>query len=98
MDFATIIGVFAAFCTTTSYYPQLKKCWQTGSAGDLSSRMFVTLGLGVALWVVYGFLKADMVIIIANAVSLALLSGILYFKLRERSTPGTLARSASKAS
>jgi MtN3 and saliva related transmembrane protein len=98
LDFTTTIGLFAAFCTTTSYYPQLKKCWQTGSAGDLSLKTFMTLGLGVALWVAYGFLKADIVIVIANAVSLVLLAGILYFKLRERPRPGTSARSASKAS
>jgi MtN3 and saliva related transmembrane protein len=80
----TLIGLVAAFCTTASYYPQLKKCWETGSAGDLSLKMFLTLAAGVALWVVYGFLKSDVVIIIANVVSLALLLGILYFKLRER--------------
>ena len=61
----------------------LKKCWETGSAGDLSLKMFLTLGAGVALWVIYGFLKSDIVIILANSVSLALLLGILYFKLRE---------------
>jgi MtN3 and saliva related transmembrane protein len=92
LDLATVIGLFAAFCTTTSYYPQLKKCWETGSAGDLSLTMFMTLGLGVALWVAYGVMKADVVIVMANAVSLAFLSGILYFKLRERSGPRTLAR------
>jgi MtN3 and saliva related transmembrane protein len=84
MDFTTVIGLMAAFCTTVSYYPQLKKCWATGSAGDLSLKMFLTLAAGVALWVVYVFLQSDVVIIIANAVSLALLMGILYFKLRER--------------
>jgi MtN3 and saliva related transmembrane protein len=83
MDFTTLIGLVAAVCTTISYYPQLKKCWETGSSGDLSLKMFLTLATGVALWVVYGFLKSDVVIIIANAVSLALLFGILYFKLRE---------------
>jgi MtN3 and saliva related transmembrane protein len=87
MDFTTIVGLVAAFCTTISYYPQLKKCWETGSAGDLSLTMFLTLGAGVALWVVYGFLKSDIVIILANAISLALLFGILYFKLRERHAP-----------
>ena len=46
--------------------------------------MFITLSAGVGLWVVYGVLKNDFVIIIANAVSLALLMGILYFKLRGR--------------
>jgi MtN3 and saliva related transmembrane protein len=87
MDLSTIIGLVAAFCTTVSYYPQLKKCWETGSAGDLSVRMFLTLATGVALWVVYGFLKSDLVIILANATSLILLLGILFFKLREGRTP-----------
>jgi len=84
MNFATTIGLAAAFCTTVSYYPQLKKCWDTGSAGDLSLKMFLTLAVGVALWTVYGFLQSDLVIILANAISFALLMGILYFKLRER--------------
>ena len=84
MDTVTIIGLFAAFCTTISYFPQLKKCWQTGSAGDLSLKTFATLAIGVALWVLYGFLKSDIVIILANVISFCLLIGILYFKLRER--------------
>ena len=90
MDFTTIIGLAAAFCTTVSYYPQLKKCWQTGSAGDLSLVMYLTLASGVALWVVYGFLKADVVIVLANAISLALQLAILYFKIKEmrRKSPG----------
>lgn len=83
MDFATIIGSLAAFCTTVSYFPQLKKCWQTGSAGDLSLKMFIVLAMGVALWAVYGFLQKDMVIIAANLTSLCLLGGILFFKIRE---------------
>ena len=45
--------------------------------------MFAILTAGVALWVAYGFLKSDVVIIGANAVSLLFLCGILYFKLRE---------------
>jgi MtN3 and saliva related transmembrane protein len=81
----TAVGLFAAFCTTISYFPQLKKCWETSSAGDLSLKMFLILGLGVATWIVYGFLQGDFVIIIANSVSLCLLLGILYFKLKERS-------------
>ncbi|WOH53607.1 SemiSWEET family sugar transporter [Bradyrhizobium sp. sBnM-33] len=72
------------FCTTVSYVPQLKKCWETGSAGDLSLRMVLILALGVATWIGYGVLQSDIVIIIANSVSLCLLLGILYFKLKER--------------
>jgi MtN3 and saliva related transmembrane protein len=84
MDWNTMIGSAAAFCTTVSYFPQLKKCWETQSAGDLSLKMFSILATGVALWAVYGFLQKDMVIIAANVVSLCFLAGILYFKLREK--------------
>lgn len=83
MDITTLIGLMAAVCTTVSYYPQLTKCWRTGKAGDLSLKMFATLTTGVALWVVYGVLKQDLVIILANVVSFILLCGILYFQLRE---------------
>ena len=40
MTLTTFVGLIAAFCTTVSYFPQLKKCWETGSAGDLSLKMF----------------------------------------------------------
>jgi MtN3 and saliva related transmembrane protein len=46
--------------------------------------MFLILATGIALWITYGSLLGDAVIIIANSVSLCLLSGIFYFKLRER--------------
>jgi MtN3 and saliva related transmembrane protein len=84
MDFTSAVGSVAAFCTTVSYFPQLKKCWQTGRAGDLSLKMFLILATGVALWAVYGILKNDSVIIAANGISFLLLLGIMYFKLRER--------------
>jgi MtN3 and saliva related transmembrane protein len=79
----TWVGLFAALCTTASYVPQLKKCWETGSAGDLSLKMFLVLTLGIAAWVIYGVLQKDPVVIIANSVSFIFLLGILYFKLRE---------------
>jgi MtN3 and saliva related transmembrane protein len=79
----TLIGFAAACCTTVSYIPQLKKCWDTGSAEDLSFKMLSILATGIALWVVYGMLQGDWVIILANIVSLALLFGILFFKVRE---------------
>jgi len=78
----TLIGAAAAFCTTVSYIPQLRKCWETGETGDLSLRMLLLLACGLALWLVYGFLRADAVIIIANGISLALLGGIIFFKIR----------------
>ncbi len=79
----TMIGLLAAFCTTVSYTPQVRKIWQTGRTGDLSLKTFSLLTAGIALWVVYGVLQQDPVIILANAITLLLLANILYFKLRE---------------
>ena len=79
-----MVGTAAAILTTASNIPQLKKCWQTGSAGDLSLKMLISLASGVALWIGYGVLKDDLVIICANVVSLALVLAILGFRLRDR--------------
>ena len=58
----TFIGVAAACCTTASYVPQLKKCWDTGETHDLSLKMLLILWSGIALWAVYGILQGDWVI------------------------------------
>lgn len=84
MNTTTVVGSFAALGTTVSYFPQLMKCWKTGQAGDLSLKMLTTLAGGVGLWVVYGILKNDYVIITSNTISLCCLGGILYFKLIEK--------------
>ena len=82
MTLVTLIGLVAALCTTISYIPQLKKIWDTGETEDISLTMFLILAGGIALWVVYGVLQGDGVIILANSVSLAFLCAILFFKLR----------------
>jgi MtN3 and saliva related transmembrane protein len=64
-------------------HPAVQTCRRTGWAGDLSLRTFSILATGIALWVLYGVLQKDAVIILANSVSLTFLAFILYFKLRE---------------
>ena len=55
---------------------------ERGETGDLSLKMLLFLGAGLALWTVYGVLRADVVIMAANGVSLTLLGVIVYLKLR----------------
>lgn len=81
--FETIIGGLAAFFTTVSYVPQVKKAWTTRETGDLSLKMLLILGAGLAMWVAYGFMKGDWVIIVANSISLSLLGNLVWFKMRE---------------
>ena len=81
---ATVIGLTAAVCTTAANLPQLKKAWTTGQTDDLSLKTLLLFGSGLALWVVYGIFQVDVVIILANGVSLLFLSVILYLKLIQR--------------
>jgi len=82
MPFETLIGSAAAFCTTVSYFPQVRKCWETRETGDISLKMLLLLATGLALWMIYGFVKSDVVIIVANGISVAMVGVILFFKLR----------------
>lgn len=69
-------------CTTGAIVPQLYKAWSTGQTDDISLRMLLVLAVGLALWVVYGVLRGDLVVIVANGVSLMLIAGLLYLKIR----------------
>jgi len=80
----TFVGSVAALCTTASYIPQLQKSWATEQTDDLSLRMLIFLMCGLSLWVFYGFLRDDIVIVAANGISVALLTTILYLKLRSK--------------
>jgi MtN3 and saliva related transmembrane protein len=73
----TIIGLSAAALTSLSYIPQVKKALPPGSTDDLSSRTLAVLAAGLALWIGYGLLNGDFVIIIANAIGFALVATLL---------------------
>jgi len=82
--FDTIIGLAAAVCTTGANLPQLKKAWTSGQTDDISLNMLLVLACGLALWVTYGVLKGDLVIILANGISLALIAALIFLKIRQR--------------
>ncbi|MHB8269999.1 SemiSWEET family sugar transporter [Bradyrhizobium sp.] len=77
------IGISAAVLTSLSYIPQVRKAWPRGSTRDLSLHMLIVLTSGLSLWVGYGLLKADWVIVAANGVGAALSGCVLIFKIRD---------------
>jgi MtN3 and saliva related transmembrane protein len=82
--FVPWLGVCAAVLTSVSYVPQVRKAWPRGSTSDLSLKMLVALTTGLALWIAYGVLKSDWVIVAANTVGTALSASMLVFKIRDR--------------
>ena len=80
----TWIGIAAAILTTAAFAPQAVRAWRTRSTGDVSLAMFLMLVAGIALWLTYGILLADLPLILANAVTLVLAGAILVAKIRFR--------------
>jgi MtN3 and saliva related transmembrane protein len=79
---ANSTGTAAGCCTALSMVPQLVSIWRSKSGRGVSVAMFLVFGLGVVLWIVYGFLISSVPVIAANGFTLALIAGILTLKAR----------------
>jgi MtN3 and saliva related transmembrane protein len=79
----SVLGFVAAALTSLSYIPQVQKALPKDSTGDLSLKMLVALFAGLALWIVYGLMVEDIVIVIANCVGGALVGVVLGCKVRD---------------
>ena len=77
-----LVGFIAAACTTISFLPQVIKSWKTKETKDLSLPMCVLLTTGIILWLVYGIVRQDPPVIIANIVSGLLTGSLLFLKIR----------------
>ena len=77
-----VIGLSAAFLTTSAFIPQVYKIYKEKNADGISLTMYIILFIGVILWFVYGLLIGSLSIIIANGVTALLQLSIIIFKLK----------------
>ncbi|MFH1399983.1 MAG: SemiSWEET transporter [Nanoarchaeota archaeon] len=80
MEFIPIIGYIAATLTTWGYIPQIRKAIKTKSTADVSLLMFVMIGAGVFLWLVYGLFTKSGPLVVANALTLVFILIVLFLK------------------
>jgi MtN3 and saliva related transmembrane protein len=76
------LGACAALLTTGSFVPQAVLTLRTRDVSGISLGMYASFTLGVALWLVYGWLLGEWPIVAANAVTLGLAGTILLTKWR----------------
>lgn len=81
MDYIQILGLSAAFFTTIANIPQAIKVIKTRNVKSLSASTYAMLFIGMLLWVVYGIIRNDVPIILANAIAGVLCGIILIMKL-----------------
>ena len=82
IDKFEILGLVAAFLTTSAYVPQAYKTWKTKSAGNISLTMYISMFVGIILWLIYGIHINSFAMIVANCVTAVLTLIIIGFKVR----------------
>jgi MtN3 and saliva related transmembrane protein len=66
-DLFTLLGFTAGVVTSVGFIPQLIRGYRTKKLHDISYWMPLVLALGMFLWLVYGFFRSDIAIIVANS-------------------------------
>ncbi len=83
IDSVNFFGLLGGFLTTIAFVPQVIKSWRAKSVKDLSFLWLIIFNSGVIFWLIYGFLKSDIAIILANSMTLILASSLLFMKIKE---------------
>lgn len=76
------LGYAAGLCTTLSFVPQVVRAWRTKHTDDLAWAWMAIFAVGLTLWLAYGLILRDWPMILANAVTLALLLSLIAMKAR----------------
>jgi MtN3 and saliva related transmembrane protein len=80
IDYQEILGFIAAALGSVSFLPQVIKIWRLRSVKDISMSMYILYTLSVVLWLIYGIIIKSSPLIIAEMVTLILVSTILVMK------------------
>lgn len=78
----TLIGYFAAFCTTLAFLPQVLHIIRNRDTSGISFSMYCIFVFGISLWLAYGLLLNNWPMIIANVITLVLSSIVLVLKIK----------------
>ena len=74
------IGFLAAILTTFSFLPQAILTLRTRKTDEISLVMYLMLNIGIICWLVYGVVRDDVALILANSVTLLFSLPILFVK------------------
>jgi MtN3 and saliva related transmembrane protein len=66
-DIFTVLGFAAGTVTSIGFIPQLIRGYRTKTLQDVSYWMPLVLASGMLLWLLYGFFRNDIAIIVANS-------------------------------
>jgi MtN3 and saliva related transmembrane protein len=87
LSFISVVGFLAGALTTAANLPQVWKTYRDKSAEGLSFRMLLILCMGLALWMVYGFLTDSRPLILTNGIGTVLIGLLIVMKWKFDRSP-----------
>jgi len=82
MDWISVVGFAAAFCTTASFLPQAIKTIKTKDTSGISLYMYLLFTIGTFFWMMFGIFSHNMPVTVANVITFGFASVILFYKLK----------------
>lgn len=75
------LGLVATAFTSASFVPQVWRTWKSRDVSGISLPTYLLITIGLGLWLLYGILKADLPLIVANGVMIVLTGAITVMKI-----------------
>ena len=82
----SILGIIAAICTTVGFLPQLIRGIKTKELNDVSPVMLTLMLAGGSLWLAYGIHLKNLIIALANGLTLILVIAIFTLRFLYKAT------------
>jgi MtN3 and saliva related transmembrane protein len=77
-----VLGYAACAVTALTFLPQVIKTWKEKSAKNVSLMMFIIAFINEVMWIAYGVLQKDDVIVITNVIMITMCSIMIGLKLK----------------
>lgn len=77
-----VLGYAACAVTALTFLPQVMKTWKEKSAKNVSLMMFIIAFINEVMWIAYGVLQKDDVIVITNVIMITMCSIMIGLKLK----------------
>jgi MtN3 and saliva related transmembrane protein len=91
MQTTTLLGAFAALCSTVSFTPQAVKIIRTRETKDISVWMYTLTVIGFAAWGIYGVMLRQWPLVASNGICFVLSAFILTMTLLPRAKKDAVA-------
>ena len=82
MTNAEVLGYAAGALTAFTFLPQVIKTWKEKAAKEVSLYMFIIAFVNEILWLAYGVMINNWVIMLTNAIMLGMSGIMIFLKLK----------------